>query len=66
MNTQYIEACLRHGRLHKGSGTFVQLVFKGNDLDKAFELMGATILDRPCDQCVQAVRQFYPDLLKEE
>lgn len=66
MKPEYLEACLRHGRLHKRDGKFVQLVFKGEDLDKAFELMGATVLDLPCDQCVQAVRQYYPTLFKEE
>lgn len=63
---EYVEACLRHGKLHKGNGKFVQLVFRGEDLDKAFELMGATVLDIPCTQCIHEVKQFYPTLFKEE
>lgn len=53
-----IEVCRRHGVLRQKK-QYVKLTFTGQDLDRAFEIMGATVVDVVCPECIKILQRWY-------
>lgn len=56
-DTLIFVACIFHGRLRRGN-EFIQLVFKGEELEDVLAMGNNQIVDVPCDLCATQGRLF--------